>query len=85
MPDSKETAILMLADGVEARTRSLQEFTEESISSAVDQMINAQIASGQLKHTSLSFKDIEEIRQVFKEKILSMNHHRISYPERKTE
>ncbi len=85
MPDSKETAILMLADGVEARTRSLTEFTEESISKAVDQMINTQIASGQLSNTPLSFKDIEEIRRVFKDKIMSINHHRISYPERKTE
>lgn len=81
MPDSKETGILMMADSVEAASRSLTEYTEESISALVDKIVNGQIASGQLSNTPLSFRDIEEIKSVFKEKLASMYHHRIQYPE----
>lgn len=80
-PSTKEMAILMMADAVEARSRSLKEYTEESISDMVEQMIDAQMADGQFKNTPLSFSDVETIKQVFKSKIISMNHHRISYPE----
>ena len=79
-PSTKEAAILMMADAVEARSRSLSEFTEETISQAVDQMIDAQIADGQFAETPLSFKDVEVIRRVFKTRITAMNHHRITYP-----
>ena len=79
-PSTKEGAILMMADAVEARSRSLNEFTEASISAAVDQMIDTQIADGQFAETPLSFKDVEDIRRVFKARIISMNHHRITYP-----
>jgi len=70
----------MMADAVEARSRSLEEFTEEAISKAVNQMIDAQIADGQFAETPLSFKDVEDIRRVFTARLVSMNHHRISYP-----
>lgn len=80
-PFSKEMAILMMADAVEARSRSLDVYTEESISCMVEQMVGAQIAEAQFRDTSLSFKDVEEIKAVFKKKLISMNHHRISYPE----
>lgn len=79
-PSTKEAAILMMADAVEARSRSLDEFSEEAISRTVDQMIDTQIADGQFAETPLSFKDVEDIRRVFKTRIISMNHHRISYP-----
>ncbi len=79
-PSTREGAILMMADAVEARSRSLSEFTEESISNAVDQMIDAQIADGQFADTPLSFKDVEDIRRVFKSRLIAFNHHRISYP-----
>ncbi len=79
-PSTKEGAILMMADAIEARSRSLTEFTEEAISKAVDQMIDSQIADGQFAETPLSFKDVEDIRRVFKTRLSSMNHHRISYP-----
>ncbi|MGC3978947.1 MAG: HDIG domain-containing protein [Paludibacteraceae bacterium] len=52
LPFSKETAILMMADGVEARSRTLEVYTEESISKMVDEMIDSQIADGQFKHCS---------------------------------
>ena len=79
-PSTKEGAILMMADAIEARSRSLQEFTEQSISQAVDQMIDAQIADGQFADTPISFKDVETIRRVFKSRLTAINHHRIVYP-----
>ncbi len=79
-PSTKEGAILMMADAIEARSRSLDEFTEASITAAVNQMIDAQIADGQFAETPLSFKDVEDIRRVFVSRLVAMNHHRISYP-----
>lgn len=79
-PSTKEGAILMMADAIEARSRSLTDFTEESIAKAVNQMIDSQIADGQFAETPLSFKDVEDIRRVFISRLVAMNHHRISYP-----
>ena len=79
-PSTKEGAILMMADAIEARSRSLEDFSEASIAKAVNQMIDAQIADGQFAETPLSFKDVEDIRRVFVARLTAMNHHRISYP-----
>jgi len=85
-PFSKETAVLMMADSVEAASRSLQEYTDESISQLVNKIIDSQIADGLLKNTPLTFRDIETAKQVFIEKLKTMYHTRISYPEiKKTE
>lgn len=82
-PDTKETAILMMADAVEARSRSLTEYTEESIRQMVEQMITAQQNEGQFEDTPLTFRDISIIKDTFAKKLISMNHHRIAYPELK--
>ena len=82
-PSTKEAAILMMADAIEARSRSLNELTEQSIAAMVDQMIDLQVADGQFSETVLSFKDLEDIRAVFKQKLIEINHHRIIYPELK--
>ena len=79
-PHSKEAAILMMADAIEARSRTLNELTEQSIALMVDQMIDAQVADGQFAETKLSFKDLEDIRVIFKQKLIEINHHRIVYP-----
>ena len=79
-PSTKEGAILMMADAIEARSRSLDDFSEASIAAAVNQMIDSQIADGQFSETPLSFKDVEDIRRVFTARLTAMNHHRISYP-----
>ena len=79
-PTTKEAAIVMMADAIEARSRSIEDFSEKSIAEFVDQMIDTQIADGQFSETPLSFKDVEDIRRVFKARITAMNHHRISYP-----
>jgi len=79
-PSTKEGAILMMADAIEARSRSLNDFSEASITAAVNQMIDSQIADGQFSETPLSFKDVEDIRRVFVARLTAINHHRISYP-----
>ena len=81
LPDSKETAILMMADAVEARSRSIKNYTEESINQLVDNMIDSQITDGQFKNAPISFRDVETVKNVFKEKIKNMYHSRIVYPE----
>jgi cyclic-di-AMP phosphodiesterase PgpH len=83
LPDTKETAILMMADAVEARARSLKVYTEESINNCVEDMINSQIADGQFKEAPISFRDVETVKSIFKEKIMNMYHTRISYPDLK--
>lgn len=83
LPNSKETAILMMADAVEARSRTLGIYTEDSINDAVEQMIDAQIADGQFKDAPISFRDVETVKSVFKLKIKNIYHTRIVYPELK--
>ena len=80
---SKETAVLMMADSVEAASRSLKEHTEESISALVNKIIDGQIADGLLKSAPLTFKDVETIKSVFVDKLKTMFHTRISYPDLK--
>ena len=82
-PFSRETAILMMADAVEAASRSLSEYTEESISNLVDKIIDGQVAEGYFKGCPITFKDIEEVKAAFKEKLKIIHHTRISYPELK--
>ena len=81
IPFSKETAILMMADTVEARSRTLGEYTEKSISEMIENMIDSQIADGQLKDAPISFRDVETVKKVFTEKIKNIYHNRITYPE----
>ncbi|MEI8085801.1 MAG: HDIG domain-containing metalloprotein [Paludibacter sp.] len=80
LPNNKETAILMMADAVEARSRSLGIYTEESINEMVESMINSQIADGQFKEAPITFRDVETVKSVFKEKIKNIYHTRIAYP-----
>ena len=82
-PFSKETAVLMMADSVEAASRSLKEHTEESITLLVNKIIDGQIADGLLKNAPLTFKDIETVKGVFIEKLKTMFHTRVSYPDLK--
>ncbi len=81
LPNNKETAILMMADAVEARSRSLTEYTDESIDEMVESMIDGQIAEGAFKEAPISFRDVETVKSVFKEKIKNIYHNRIKYPE----
>ena len=82
-PFSKEQAILMMADSVEAASRSLPEYTEESISGLVDKIIDAQTVDGCFKECPITFLDIAIAKRVFKEKLKTIYHTRVSYPELK--
>ena len=82
-PFSMETAILMMADAVEAASRSLPEYTDESIANIVDRVIDSQVQEGNFKECPITFKDINDIKNVFKEKLRTIYHTRISYPELK--
>jgi len=85
LPNNKETAILMMADAVEARSRSLSEYTEKSIDKMVEDMIDSQIAEGEFKDAPITFRDVELVKSVFKEKIKNIYHNRIKYPDVKKE
>lgn len=82
-PFTKEQAILMMADSVEAASRSLPEYTEESISNLVEKIIDSQVAEGYFRECPITFKDIATVKAVFKEKLKTIYHTRISYPELK--
>ena len=80
-PFTKEQAILMMADAVEAASRSLSEYTEESIGGLVDKIIDSQVADGFFKECPITFKDIAQVKALFKEKLKTIYHTRITYPE----
>lgn len=82
-PFTKEQAILMMADAVEAASRSLPEYTEESIGALVDKIVDSQVTEGYFKECPITFKDIATVKSVFKEKLKIAYHTRVSYPELK--
>lgn len=82
-PISKEQTILMLADSIEAATRSLKEYTTEVVTERVNTIVNDIIASGRLNNSKLSFHEIEICKASFISSIESINHVRIAYPELK--
>jgi len=82
-PSTVEQAILMMADAVEAASRSLPEFTEESIGNLVEKIIDSQVSEGFFKNCAITFRDIAKVKAVFKEKLTTIYHTRISYPELK--
>ena len=82
-PFTKEQAILMMADAAEAASRSLPEYTEESISTLIDKIIDGQVAEGYFKECPITFKDIALVKALFKEKLKMVYHTRITYPELK--
>ena len=80
-PNTKETAIVMVSDSVEAASRSLKIVTVEAISKLVDGIIDNIINDGQFMYTNLTFNDITLIRKLLKDKLNSIYHGRIEYPE----
>ncbi len=80
-PFTREQAILMLADGVEAASRSLSEYTEESIAALVDRIIDSDVAEGYFKECPITFRDIALAKQVLIDRLKAIYHTRISYPE----
>ena len=81
-PFSRETAVLMMADSIEAASHSLKEPDEKKIGDLVDGIINKQMEAGQFLNTDLTLHDIETARKVLKKKLMSIYHVRIAYPEK---
>lgn len=79
-PFSKETAIMMMADAVEAASRSLPEYTEDSIRDLVNKIIDTQLLEGYFKVAPITFKDVDAIKNVFVDKLKTIYHTRIAYP-----
>ncbi|WP_289872221.1 HDIG domain-containing metalloprotein [Duncaniella dubosii] len=82
-PQSKETSLLMMADSVEAASRSMTDHSPEAISALINKIIDSQIAEGLHNESPISFRDVSTIKEVFAQRLRTMYHSRISYPELK--
>ena len=82
-PQTKEQAILMLADCVEAASHSIKEYTDENIDELVEKIVSGRLQAGELSQAPLTFKDIDTIKSVFKKRLKAIYHTRISYPNEK--
>ncbi len=80
-PFSKETAILMMADSVEAASKSLREPTAEKIDNFVDKIIDAQLREGLFDNANITLKEISQIKKLLKKKLKNIYHLRVEYPE----
>jgi putative nucleotidyltransferase with HDIG domain len=81
IPFSKETAILMMADSVEAASKSLKEPTSSKINDFVEKIIDGQMEQGQFLNANITFKEIQQIKKVLKKKLNNIYHLRVEYPE----
>ncbi len=80
IPFSKETAVLMMADGVEAASRSLKKYDAITIDELVDKIINHLTDSNQFINADITFRDINQIKKIFKKRLMNIYHVRIEYP-----
>jgi len=81
LPFSKETAILMMADSVEAASRSLKKLDQHTIDALVEKVINGQVAQEQFINCPITMRDISEVKKIFKKMLMSIYHVRVEYPE----
>jgi putative nucleotidyltransferase with HDIG domain len=81
IPYSKETALVMMADSVEAASRSLKDVTKEAIDELVDQIIYYQMTHDQYNNSNITYKDIKIVKDIFKRKLLTIHHVRVEYPD----
>jgi len=81
IPRTKETVIVMMCDAIEAASRSLKDYNEESISKLVDNIVNSQMTDGQYNNAPITMRDINIAKDILKEELLNIYHGRISYPE----
>ena len=82
-PFTKEQAVLMMADSVEAASRSLSDYTEKNIRDLVNRLIDSQVSEGYFRECPITFRDIEFAKTVLIEKLKTIYHTRVSYPELK--
>ena len=79
-PQTKEAAILMMADACEAATKSLNDHSEEAITAMVNKIIDGQVTDGLLREAPISFRDVETVKSLFIERLRTAYHARVSYP-----
>ncbi len=79
-PFSKETAVVMMADSVEAASRSLAKPDEKAINQLVDNIIDTQVQEKQFDHADITFKDITTVKKIFKRMLMNIYHVRVAYP-----
>ena len=82
-PFTREHACLMMADGVEAASRSLTDYTEQSIRNLVEKIVDGQVADGYFRECPITFRDIQYAKTVLIEKLKTIYHTRVSYPDEK--
>ena len=80
-PSSKENAILMMADSVEAASRTLKTYTRESISDLVENIVSRQAEEEQFTEADITFADLTTVKEIFKNRLTNIYHSRIEYPE----
>lgn len=80
LPATRETAVVMLADSIEAASRSLELKNPENIRNLVDQIIRQKVEMGQLEYAPITFKDIRVLKELFEEKLINIYHVRMTYP-----
>ena len=83
-PVTREQVILMLCDAVEAASRSLKDYSEQSISALVDKIVDGKADDGQLSDSDISLREVNRIKDVMKSYLKQMYHSRVSYPKRET-
>ena len=81
-PVTKEQVILMLCDGVEAASRSLKDYSAESISALVEKIVGGKIEDGQLSEAEISLSELNIVKDVMKNHIQQIYHARVAYPKR---
>lgn len=81
LPYSKETAVLMMADSVEAASKSIKDVNAEKLDNLVESIINQQMADGQFIHANVTFREITLVKRLFKKKLMNIYHVRLEYPE----
>lgn len=80
-PQTREQAIVMMCDAVEATSRSLKDFSEESIKALVDKIVDAQMAEGYFRECPITFRDIADAKRVLVDSLKTIYHTRIAYPD----
>lgn len=79
-PQTRETSVMMMADSVEAASRSLKEHTREAITDLVNKIVDSQIADGLHNESTLSFRDVAMVKEAFIKRLMTIYHSRIAYP-----
>jgi membrane-associated HD superfamily phosphohydrolase len=79
-PFTREMAVVMMADSVEAASRSLKDHSEKDLNNLVENIISNQVKEGQLNDANITLKEIETVKNIFKKRLRNIYHMRIEYP-----